>query len=111
MPVKTINKTIAKVITLISIVIALYPWVIWIIVFNQPGRDLPGEKGNIFLRYFPSFMKNMPTIFYTMAIGAIIAIIFSVRWRNRETGSRKVIPLIILILSVLILLLTLFSMM
>lgn len=103
-------KTIAKAISLIAIIVAIYTQIIWFMVTTKADSDSKRDLIDSFLGYLPSFMRGIGVILYLTIICSILGIIFSIRWQSREAGSKKIIPIIILTLSCLIPLLTFYLM-
>jgi len=105
------NNKVLKVISLITFFLVLYVQFLWIIVAETKGLSNQNDKVNAFLRLFPPFIKSVSEITYITLICAAIAIISSVKWKSKSVGSEKTFATIVMSVSILILLLTLFQMM
>ena len=111
MATKKVNKSIAMAVSLVSISVSLYTQIIWVVVATQKGLSSQREKLDSFLNFFPVFIRSIAAITYAVLICAILGIIFSIIWKNGVMGAQRILPIVILIFSILILLLNLFSLM
>lgn len=108
---QNLTKTIAKAISLLSGAFLVYTQIIWITISSQKGLGSQMEKVSAFLRYFPEFMRSTPVITLGTLLFALLGIISSIIWNNRVSGSQKLLPIVVLIVSILVLLLTIFQLM
>ena|SRR5476651_1079039 len=105
------NKNVVKVIALVTFLPALYAQIIWLVVANAKGLSGQNDKINAFLNHFPGFIKSISEITYITLMCAAIAIISSVKWKNKSVGFEKTFAIIIMSVSILVALLTLFQLM
>jgi hypothetical protein len=103
-------KKIVVILTSIAFAFAIYTQIVWAVVAAQPSVT-QHDGVQLFLKYFPPFFRDIAVITYATLICSIIAIIFSSIWRKKDSGINKVIATSILIITILIVLLTLFQLM
>lgn len=104
------DKKIVIILTSIAFAFAIYTQIVWAVVAAHKSE--PQHDGvQLFLQYFPSFVRDVAVITYTTLICSIIVVILSSIWRKKDSGINKVIATSILIITVFILLLALFQLM
>lgn len=106
---KFAKKRRVIIFTLVTFGFALYTQVIWAIVATN--KSSIADPIQSFLYYFPPFLRSIATITYITLICSIATIILSSTWIKSNRGITKVIGVVILIISILITLLTLFQLM
>jgi hypothetical protein len=109
---KNINQKQSKILTLISFVCFLIPFLIyglWIYVFNLGTNQ--AERVAVFKDYFPDFLNGRWSITLVSIFFCISAIIISTINLKILKKYWKLLNVLILLLSSLLLLLNLFSMM
>lgn len=109
---KTSNPRLLKILTFLGLICLSIPLsiqVLWIYVFNLGNNQ--AERVEIFHSYFPDFLLGRFDITYLSIACCISTIIFSSISLKLSGGFWKSLNIIILIFSVLLLLLNLFSMM
>jgi amino acid transporter len=103
-------KKIVIIITLIAFAFVAYTQIVWAVVAAH-NSEPQSEKVQLFLQYFPPFLRDIAAITYATLICSIIVIILSSIWSKKDSGINKVIATSILIITILIVLLTLFQLM
>jgi archaellum biogenesis protein FlaJ (TadC family) len=101
------NRKAMIAFTVITFGFAFYTQIIWGIV--ETRSDMQKDPIQSFLSYFPPFSRNIALITLLTLACSIITIIFSSIWINRSSGRGKVLPIVFLVLSIMITLLTLFQ--
>ena len=103
------RKKTARTLTLIVVGFALYTQIVWAIVSStyHSGENVITN----FLAYFPPFLRSISFITYATLVLAIAGIVFSANWNTYSGGWEKAGAISSLIISILILLLTLFQLM
>jgi len=104
---KAISTKWPTIVTLIAFAVVFYTQVIWAIVASNSHSQ--EEAVYAFLSHFPSFLNNVALVTYTTLISCIIAVVFTSIWMRRT--KYKALPIVILVLSSLITLLTVFQLM
>jgi hypothetical protein len=98
-------------IAIISILLAFYPLLAWIIVFNGHRANSQKEKVTYYLAWFPSFLQNTNLLTYCMLIFSAVGFVFSIIWNNNTKGIQRIFSVLMLVISILLFLLTIFSLM
>jgi len=104
---KAISTKWVIIVTLITFAVAFYTQVIWAVVASNSHSQ--EEAVYAFSSHFPSFLNNIALVTYTTLISCIIAVVFTSIWIGRT--KYKVLPIVILVLSSIITLLTVFQLM
>ena len=103
-------KKIVIILTLIAFAFVAYTQIVWAVVAVNNSQSQQ-DAVQLFLQYFPPFLRDIAAITYSTLICSIIAIVLSSIWRKKDIGINKVIATSILIITILIVLLTLFQLM
>jgi hypothetical protein len=86
-------------------------WGLWIVVFSlQPARDQAG-KVEVFLSFFPPFLRSVAMASDIVLIGAACAIVLSAIGRRRADSLFRPLSVFAIIAGVVLILLQLFTMM
>ncbi|HEX5154901.1 MAG TPA: hypothetical protein VFW07_25825 [Parafilimonas sp.] len=99
---------------LLSIFFFIVPaliWILWIYVFETNSTASYEEKVKIYNSFLPEFMHNDTHLSLTVLISLVAAIVFASLSMRKAPALYKAIGVIIIIISLLIMLLQLFSMM
>lgn len=103
-------KTIVIILTLIAFAFLAYTQIIWAVVSTYSSQSQQ-DTVQLFLQYFPPFLRDIAAITYSTLICSIIVVVLSSIWRKKDSGNHKIVATIILISAKLIILLTLFQLM
>ena len=90
---------------------SLLIWALWIQTFSANPSASPSEKVEIFLGFFPNFLRNVDAtskIVLLSSVAAIIVSAFGLRWASVRY---KVLGIVVIVISSLVTLLQLFTMM
>jgi amino acid transporter len=90
--------------------IPLYLQGLWIRVFNLENLT-PAEKTGNFIGHFPSFLQNTLTLIYISFFFCIASFFLSIVSVNRTKGTLKILSYLVLIVSSLTGMLSLFQLM
>ena len=111
----TPNKPSAQnrlsIIGLITFFLPVAIWIRWIYIFQSNDTLAQEEKVEMFLSFFPSFMRTTGSISMFVLITAAAAIVCSAIGRKKADETFKVLNVFVIVLSSIIVLLQLFSMM
>jgi hypothetical protein len=103
------KKNFSGVIAIISILVAFYPQLAWIIVFNRHRTNTQQEKVRYYLAWFPSFLQNSPFLPYCTLVFSVVGLVFSIIWNNNAKGFQRIFSVLILVISILLFLLTILN--
>ncbi len=103
-------KKIVIILTSIAFAFLIYTQIVWGVVATHNSHTQEDDI-QLFLHYFPNFVGDIAAITYATLICSIIVVILSSVWRKKDSGINKVIATTILVITILILLLTLFQLM
>ncbi len=103
--------TVVRAIVLVALIFALYPIVLWILIFQINPQLSQEKKREIFNDYLPSFLNQGHTVAYVVFFLSVIALVFSLIWMNKETMGEKGFAITIFILTILQTLLAFFQLM
>ncbi len=103
-------KNIVIILTSIPFAFVIYTQIVWAVVATYSSQAQQ-DAVQLFLQYFPPFLRDIAAITYATLICSIIVVVLSSIWRIKNSGNNKVIATIILISAILIILLTLFQLM
>jgi hypothetical protein len=85
-------------------------WGLWIYTFSSHPILTPQEKTDIFLGYFPAFIRNVQGISLIMIILLVFSIVLSSIAMKQNSSRLKIMNICVIILGGLITLLQLFTM-
>jgi hypothetical protein len=85
-------------------------WGLWIQTFSANPSASPGQKVEIFLKIFPSFMQSGGTISLVVLVSSVAAIVVSVLSLKRTSTGFKVLSVIAVAVGSLVTLVQLFTM-
>lgn len=102
------HKKIVIILTSIAFAFLIYTQIIWAVV-STTNSHAQEDAVQLFLNCFPPFLRDIAAITYGTLICSVIVIILSSIWSKKDSGNNKVIATIILIITILIFLLTLFQ--
>ena len=100
--------TIAGILLLIP---SLWIWGAWIKTANANPSLPQDEKVEIFLGYFPAFIKSVSTTSYIVLISCIACIVISAIGLKYASRPFRIVGIILIVVASLITLLQLFTMM
>lgn len=103
-------KKIVIILTLIAFAFLAYTQIVWAVVSTYSSQSQQ-DAVQLFLQYFPPFLRDIAAITYATLICSILVIVLSSIWSKKDSGNNKIIATIILISAILIILLTLFQLM
>ena len=103
-------KKIVIILTSIAFTFVIYTQIVWAVVAAHKS-EAQHDGAQLFLQYFPPFVRDIAAITYATLICSIIVVILSSIWRKKDSGINKVTATSILVITILILLLTLFQLM
>ncbi len=105
------KKNIFSLVGIIFMLPALWVWGAWIKTVGANPSLPQDEKVEIFLGYFPSFIRTVGVSSYMVLLSCAACIVFSAIGLSRATKPFKIVGIIVIVLASLITLLQLFTMM
>ena len=105
------KKNLFSIIGIIFLLPALWVWGAWIKTVRANPSLPQEEKVEIFLGYFPSFIRTVPVTSYMVLLSCVACIVFSAIGLSRATKPFKIVGIIVIVIASLITLLQLFTMM
>lgn len=95
----------------LCLIIPVLKWALWIYIFESNPTLTPQEKTDLFLGYFPTFIRNVRYISLSTLILSVSSVVLSLMALMQSSGWLKLLSISVLILlGSLVTLLQLFSM-
>lgn len=98
---------------IIGVILLLIPvciWALWISIFSSNSASSPAEKVEIFLSYFPHFLRSISAISLVVLALCASSIVFAILGGKSAGGKVKIGSLFVIIMASLFLLLQMFTM-
>ena len=99
--------------SIVGLVLLLAPiliWTLWIGTFSSNPSASQAEKVEIYLSYFPTFLRGGSSISLIVVALAVSSILFTILGRKKANTIFKVVGIFVIIAGSLVLLLQLFTM-
>jgi hypothetical protein len=95
---------------LLLLLISISIWALWISTYSvNPSAPLD-EKENLFLSFFPKFLRNNASTSLIVLVSSIGSIVCSILGKRNATRTYRDLGKVVIIIACLILFLQLFSM-
>ena len=99
--------------SIIGVTLLLIPisiWVLWISISSSNPSSSQAEKVEIYLSYFPQFLRSSSSISLVVLALSASAIVFAILGRKSANKGFKIGGIFVIIIASLVLLLQMFSM-
>ncbi|TMI84281.1 MAG: hypothetical protein E6H10_06165 [Bacteroidetes bacterium] len=99
-----------SIVGLVLLLVPILIWALWIGTFSSNPSALQAEKVEIYLSYFPTFLRGGSSISLIVVALAVSSILFTILGRKKANTIFKVVGIFVIIAGSLVLLLQLFTM-
>lgn len=99
-----------SIVGLVLLLVPILIWALWIGTFSSNPSASQAEKVEIYLSYFPTFLRGGSSISLIVVALAVSSILFTILGRKKANTIFKVVGIFVIIAGSLVLLLQLFTM-